>query len=212
MKLERTSQVHTWDLAVASAFPQLNQTEIYSEIFLEYFQSASSIILFCRFQAIACIDACFQHVQCKNAGVADPLVTLPHSIFLSSTAVEAACNYVDNLHTKGPIQHRKEGPSLLNQEDQVEEGLKIPNSVLEECEKSFIAADENQNKAAAGSAGRYWAYGMGIPPWSPYIHGQHEYHWWEAILCYCPVGSLVQWASNLVENGDTLWHRLSTGS
>jgi len=39
---------------------------------------------------------------------------------------------------------------LLNQEDQVEEGLKIPNSVLEECEKSFIAADENRNKAAAG--------------------------------------------------------------
>jgi hypothetical protein len=39
----------------------------------------------------------------------------------------------------------------LDAEDLVEPGLKIPTSVLNDCEKSFKAADENRQKGATSS-------------------------------------------------------------
>jgi len=99
--------------------------------------------------AIACIDACFQHVRCKNAGGADASVQLPQSIFLSSQAVQEAEAHVEECRGRRPSQQKADVVQALRAHDSVESGLQVPASVLDECEKSFSAANENQSKAAS---------------------------------------------------------------
>ena len=98
--------------------------------------------------AIACIDACFQHVRCKNAGGADANIQLPQSISLSSRAIQEAEAHVEECRGGRPTQ-QKADVQALRAKDSVESGLQLPTSVLDECEKSFLAANENQNKAAS---------------------------------------------------------------
>ena len=82
--------------------------------------------------AIACIDACFQHVRCKNAGGADASVQLPQSIFLSSWAVQEAEAHVEECRGRRPSQQKADVVQALSlrAHDSVESGLQVPASVL----------------------------------------------------------------------------------
>ena len=50
--------------------------------------------------------------------------------------------------SKAKTRQRRRPLGLEDVEDFVEEGLSIPVSVLEGCEKSFLAANENKEKAS----------------------------------------------------------------
>ena len=99
-----------------------------------------------------CLDACFEQQQCKGVGLQDIHLDLPQTCFLPTTEVEKARLYVESLcPTQGKQGRKKIASELneLNEQDQVEPGLHLPNSVVNGCETSFKAANENCEKASA---------------------------------------------------------------
>ncbi|EIW81262.1 hypothetical protein CONPUDRAFT_34413, partial [Coniophora puteana RWD-64-598 SS2] len=90
---------------------------------------------------IVCIDACFAqkwssaHHESNNHDPPNPT----HSVFIDETtvaAVDAKCK-------------KQQGrPYGANQDDFVEPGMYIPTSVLDGCGESFVAADEQRQKAS----------------------------------------------------------------
>ncbi|KAF9506035.1 hypothetical protein BS47DRAFT_1254742, partial [Hydnum rufescens UP504] len=101
------------------------------------------------FHGIYCLDACFQQVRLRGASGSDPELNISWMCFLSPEDIAKA-----KLHVE---RHRKGKGSVLSNMDSleakdiVEPGLKIPISVLNNCEKSFKATDENRQKGSAAS-------------------------------------------------------------
>lgn len=102
-----------------------------------------------RFNGIYCLDACFQQVRLRGAGGSDPELDTPRTCFISPDEVTKAKRHVEKRRMAKP-DHTIDVESL-DAEDLVEPGLKIPTSVLNDCEKSFKAADENRQKGATSS-------------------------------------------------------------
>ncbi|KAI6004876.1 hypothetical protein EDD15DRAFT_2384749 [Pisolithus albus] len=94
------------------------------------FASSSNI------DAIVCIDACF--TQKRRSGLQDDPVNPTATVFLSQEEIDSMENEVDGL--------RKKKPS--DEEDGFEQGMRIPTSVLKNCNESFTAADEKRQKAS----------------------------------------------------------------
>src|SRR5260370_16403100 len=69
--------------------------------------------------------------------------------FLSSWAVQEAEAHVEECRGRRPSQQKADVVQALRAHDSVESGPQVPASVLDECEKSFSAANENQSKAAS---------------------------------------------------------------
>jgi Kyakuja-Dileera-Zisupton transposase len=77
---------------------------------------------------------------------------LPRSCFISPAEVEEARLYVEaRWPSKGKGGQNQSGLEELDKEDIVEPGLPLPNSVVNGCETSFIAANKNQEKGSPGS-------------------------------------------------------------
>lgn len=68
----------------------------------------------------------------------------PDSVFLSDTKIREMEEYVKDLRSRSPQQR----PRLTAPDDHCEDGLKVPNSVLDGCQDSFAAADEKREKAS----------------------------------------------------------------
>jgi len=118
-------------------------------------------------QAIVCIDANFQLKRNRDkdlrkehkgeTGSRDPLVVSPQTILLDQSQVDKMEARVDALRPprsqmqagqKRKAHEVDDDTSSPLEDDKVERGLDIPNSVLDGCEKSFIAADGDRIKAS----------------------------------------------------------------
>ncbi|KZS99491.1 uncharacterized protein LAESUDRAFT_667904, partial [Laetiporus sulphureus 93-53] len=99
---------------------------------------------------IVCLDACFTQKRRKGKGDGRDHPR-PHAetVFVPEADVKAMEERVDNLRPSrsGPSQsdHRSRGDDA---EDGYEGNLKIPVSVLDGCNESFLAADEKRHKAS----------------------------------------------------------------
>jgi hypothetical protein len=109
--------------------------------------TAKSLRLFyARFHSIVCLDACFEQLRCKGAGGTDQAIDDLRTCFLSPGFVESVKNEVESIRRRGTGSSH--GSCSRPGNDFVEDGLSIPVSVLEGCEKSFLAANENKEKAS----------------------------------------------------------------
>ncbi|KIJ06020.1 hypothetical protein PAXINDRAFT_20762 [Paxillus involutus ATCC 200175] len=98
---------------------------------------------------IVCIDACFTQKCSKNPRGAEghdpPNPT--SSAFIPSETVTQMEVHVERCRSKG----KERGRRVLHpseDEDRVEEGMRVPASVLNGCGESFVAADEKREKAS----------------------------------------------------------------
>jgi Kyakuja-Dileera-Zisupton transposase len=103
------------------------------------------------FDSIQCIDACFQQVHCHGtAGDID--IELVHTCFLTPADIASVKNHVESQHgTKLTRAKASKGTDDLEAEDHVEPGLRVPDSVLDSCERSFLAANEHCEKASTSA-------------------------------------------------------------
>ncbi|KIJ09435.1 hypothetical protein PAXINDRAFT_45164, partial [Paxillus involutus ATCC 200175] len=98
---------------------------------------------------IVCIDACFTQKCSKNPWGAEghdpPNPT--SSVFIPSETITQMEVHVEHCQSKG----KERGQRVLcpsEDEDRVEEGMRVPASVLDGCGESFVAADEKREKAS----------------------------------------------------------------
>lgn len=99
--------------------------------------------LFYSLGAIVCIDAVFTQKNDKR-DVRDPPRAHPKTVFIPETEVKLWEDYVLKVR---PRKSSKTPP--VAKDDCFEGTLKVPNSVLDGCEQSFTAADENRQKASS---------------------------------------------------------------
>ena len=104
-------------------------------------------LIMCSVDAIGCIDACFNQKR-THAHDSDP-PNSTESFFIPDYEVqemEAEVKALRKERSKSSRStKRKQGPTMET-EDGYEEGMRIPTSVLEGCNESFIAADEKREK------------------------------------------------------------------
>ncbi|EIW84546.1 hypothetical protein CONPUDRAFT_51057, partial [Coniophora puteana RWD-64-598 SS2] len=96
---------------------------------------------------IVCIDACFTQKRTnvhRKGDDRDPPNPC-QSVFLSEDRVHDAERLVEKKRQRRAPKRRAEA---AEQEDVVEEGMRIPASVLDGCNDSFVAADEKRQKAS----------------------------------------------------------------
>lgn len=99
-----------------------------------------------------CLDACF--TQKRNAGTADPPKFHPESHFIPETTSAQMEEYVDWVRDTKPSKRQRQGSDTTEGHKDGEDGyehekLRLPRSVLDACEASFKAADENRQKASS---------------------------------------------------------------
>ncbi|TFK60259.1 hypothetical protein BDN72DRAFT_779639 [Pluteus cervinus] len=93
-------------------------------------------------------DACF--TQKRNKNKHDLLLVHPDTLFIPEEDVTKMQEYVEKIRSKSSHKKQKAGdpPSVIQEEDEIEKGMKLPPSVLDGCEASFTAADERREKAS----------------------------------------------------------------
>ncbi|EIN06863.1 hypothetical protein PUNSTDRAFT_72486, partial [Punctularia strigosozonata HHB-11173 SS5] len=104
---------------------------------------------------IVCLDACFTQKR-RASGRRDPAKTHPASVFLPEDEVKAMELEVEQKRGNRASRSkskRKGAPARDRQggeeeEDRCEGPLTVPNSVLDGCEESFKATDEQREKAS----------------------------------------------------------------
>ena len=102
--------------------------------------------------AIVCVDACFTQKRRKSHGHAwVPPRSHPETIFVPRDEVDTMAEFVDGVRPsersrRAPMPH----PSSLGAgvEPEYEIGMRVPITVLNECNDSFVAANEKRVKAS----------------------------------------------------------------
>jgi hypothetical protein len=96
---------------------------------------------------IVCLDACFTQSRQNTKGKPnrDPPRYHPDSVFLSEEDAKSMEDYVDDCRSKQPQSRDRPNNDA---EDGFENGMKVPSSVLNDCNDSFLAADEKRVKAS----------------------------------------------------------------
>lgn len=96
---------------------------------------------------IVCCDGNFTQKRRKGQGSGhDGPRAHPDTVFLSPARVRAMEERMDQLKSRpGRTRNRRE-QVVVN--DTCEEGLSVPNSVLDNCQESFAAADKKREKAS----------------------------------------------------------------
>ena len=97
--------------------------------------------------AIVCIDACFTQKHRKSRGNAwVPPRSHPETVFIPHDEVDMMEAEVEKTRSS---THSRPSLSVHNEsEPDVQPGLRVPNAVLNECNDSFVAADEKRVKAS----------------------------------------------------------------
>ncbi|KAJ3715792.1 hypothetical protein C8R42DRAFT_698260 [Lentinula raphanica] len=100
-----------------------------------------------RLSVIVCIDACFTQKHNKQRH-RDPPREHPRTVFVPESDVKS---WEDSVARVRPSKDKKRTgkQSTAERVDTCEGPLKVPNSVLDECEQSFTAADETREKASS---------------------------------------------------------------
>ncbi|KIJ65315.1 hypothetical protein HYDPIDRAFT_67719, partial [Hydnomerulius pinastri MD-312] len=102
-----------------------------------------------KIDCIVCIDANFTQKRSKNPWGAqgqDPS-NPTRSFFISIHEVTSMEAHSDQCRSRGRERQRRP-VNAMDDEDVVEEGMRIPVSVLKGCGESFTAADERREKAS----------------------------------------------------------------
>ena len=92
-----------------------------------------------------CGDACFTQKR-RRKGRVDPARSHPQTVFVPAETADQMGAHVEHLRPSKAKPAKQ--ARVAEEEDGYEPGLKVPRSVLIECEKSFKAADENREKAS----------------------------------------------------------------
>ncbi|KAH7902838.1 hypothetical protein BJ138DRAFT_1121031 [Hygrophoropsis aurantiaca] len=103
-----------------------------------------------RPDCIVCIDACFTQKRSNNArnsASQDP-ASPTSSVFVSDDAVKSMECHVDQLRENGKRRQKRPRIVVEGDEDEYEDGMRIPVLVLDGCGASFLAADEKREKAS----------------------------------------------------------------
>ncbi|KAK6974115.1 hypothetical protein R3P38DRAFT_3335893 [Favolaschia claudopus] len=91
-------------------------------------------------------DACFTHSRNKGNGTIDPARHHPSTIFVSTDVTDTMDAYVESIR---PSRHAAADDEGEPEDDHFEDPrLPVPKSVLDECESSFVAADERRIKSS----------------------------------------------------------------
>ncbi|KAF7334903.1 hypothetical protein MSAN_02360300 [Mycena sanguinolenta] len=101
-----------------------------------------------------CMDTCFNQKRDSDSGTTDPPKFHPESHFIPESISAQMEEYVDSVrNTKPSKKCRKAADATEGDQDEDDhyehEKLKLPRSVLDVCEVSFKAADENRQKASS---------------------------------------------------------------
>jgi hypothetical protein len=97
---------------------------------------------------VVCLDACFTQKRNKTKGKGgdrDPPNCHPSSIFMSEADVKVVEDFVDSCRASRPRHAQNSNAGG----DGYEEGMRVPTSVLNGCNDSFVAADEKREKASS---------------------------------------------------------------
>lgn len=104
--------------------------------------------------AIVCIDACFTQKRRKSQGNAwIPPRAHPDTVFVPPEESAAMEELVEEIRPSKPSKSKKSSKKDKEKDpaeipDDYEPGLRVPTSVLDECQDSFLAADSNRIKAS----------------------------------------------------------------
>jgi Kyakuja-Dileera-Zisupton transposase len=110
--------------------------------------------------AIVCVDACFTQKRRKSQGKAwAPPREHCETIFIDPEEVATMEEFVETVRPSRPPRGKSgRGESSTHQaaensvrpevDTDFEPGLRVPESVLNECKESFVAADSNRVKAS----------------------------------------------------------------
>ncbi|EIW73908.1 hypothetical protein CONPUDRAFT_160580 [Coniophora puteana RWD-64-598 SS2] len=99
---------------------------------------------------IVCLDACFTQKRANNpkqAGIEDP-PNPAASFFMPDDEVKEMENWVNEKRQPHKRGRPEADARERNNEDAVEQGMKVPVSSLDACGGSFKAADEKREKAS----------------------------------------------------------------
>ncbi|KAJ7441391.1 hypothetical protein B0H11DRAFT_1749809 [Mycena galericulata] len=96
-----------------------------------------------------CADACFTQKR-RRKGARDPPRKHPHSVFVPEPTAEQMGAHVEEVRPpKARSKPTKRGRSDDDDDDDYEHvAIRVPRSVLNDCESSFKAADEKREKAS----------------------------------------------------------------
>jgi hypothetical protein len=127
------------DVLCASEQPT-SMTQIQCERTLLVSSADTDVLLFSA-DILCCIDACFTQKRRRGKGPneRDPLLMHHNSVFLPEEDVRFA---EDLVNMQRPSRNRRTDTA------HDEAPPTVPAAVLDECQKSFKAADENQQKAS----------------------------------------------------------------
>ncbi|CAK5282226.1 unnamed protein product [Mycena citricolor] len=100
---------------------------------------------------IVCGDACFTQKRNKDRGCRDPERMHPKSSFLPDQATQKMADWVEGKRPARSAPNTAAAPTLEVDDDDVIEApsIPLPRSVLNECERSFAAADETRAKTSS---------------------------------------------------------------
>ncbi|KAF7341610.1 hypothetical protein MSAN_02058400 [Mycena sanguinolenta] len=93
-----------------------------------------------------CLDACFNLKRRRKKGGQDPPRTHPGTHFVPEETAEKMDEHVDGVRPAKNSQAKQ--ARVEDEADGFEGDMKVPRSVLDECESSFKAADEKREKAS----------------------------------------------------------------
>ncbi|KAF7369959.1 hypothetical protein MSAN_00625700 [Mycena sanguinolenta] len=93
-----------------------------------------------------CLDACFNLKRRRKKGGRDPPRTHPGTHFVPEETAEKMDEHVDGVRPAKNSQAKQ--ARVEDEADGFEGDMKVPRSVLDECESSFKAADEKREKAS----------------------------------------------------------------
>ncbi|KAJ7199404.1 hypothetical protein GGX14DRAFT_373190, partial [Mycena pura] len=95
-----------------------------------------------------CADACFTQKRRRTKGGRDPPRMHPRTLFVPETTADDMSAYVEGVRPPPKSKPVKKQARTEEPQDGYDEGLKVPRSVLNDCEASFKAADETRQKAS----------------------------------------------------------------
>ncbi|KAJ3713041.1 hypothetical protein C8R42DRAFT_593768 [Lentinula raphanica] len=98
-----------------------------------------------RLSCIVCLDACFTQKN-NTRTYRDPHRVHPRTVFIPEGDVDSWQHFVDSVRPK--TNSSDSGVRTELDSDGYEGSLKVPKSVLDGCENSFIAADGARTKAS----------------------------------------------------------------
>ncbi|KAI0337660.1 hypothetical protein BDW22DRAFT_1311178, partial [Trametopsis cervina] len=93
---------------------------------------------------VVCLDANFTQKRCRRKGESAQrhVSAHPNSVFVPEDEVRDMEIHVDSIRRGEPIRGKDNKP------DEYEGDMRVPASVLNDCNDSFIAADEHRQKAS----------------------------------------------------------------